>query len=408
MDYLFRAQDGHKFFEQKRQELTNDVDTLSKEELENSDDAIKLILYANHTIKNIELGEPYRIDEGEVKIDITNDRRFAAWLLKDIYPSPKYTMGRRIAIHIPFSCDSILFNIHPSTYTTVFPRANVSSNELVFYYDFISSVDKPEEVNKKIEDEIGLIQRWAGYLNNDIDLFNRSINTIIDSELKARRERLDRDEQLLRQLVVPEKKTEVYVGFVRPVKKLALKIIHEDIRAEIEPSLEMETYSEIIKLVNDLGINLERSSKRLRELDEEPLRDTFLMALNSVYEGMVTGEAFNKEGKTDIIIKYKDRNLYIAECKIWNDDRRFLEGVDQLLGYLTWRDSKTSYIVLSKNVSVTGVIKRTKELLEQHLNFIKKDEEITESCIRYIYRQKADSTKNCYVTLHIFDLGSKT
>jgi hypothetical protein len=169
----------------------------------------------------------------------------------------------------------------------------------------------------------------------------------------------------------------------------------------------METYHEIVDLVNKLGINLERTSRRLRDLDEESLRDTLLMAMNSWYTGMVAGEAFNKEGKTDIIIKYREKNLYVAECKIWNDETKFKDGVDQLLNYLTWRDTKTSYIIFSKNADVTGVISKAQKLMETHPNYLRREAELSNSCFRYVFKQKADSTRECSLTLHVFDLGAR-
>jgi hypothetical protein len=96
-----------------------------------------------------------------------------------------------------------------------------------------------------------------------------------------------------------------------------LKIL-ENKDKQIDPSLEMETYNEIIGIINSFGISLERSCQRLRDLGEEPLRDAILSSLNAFYKGMATGEAFNKEGKTDILLKHRDRNIFIAECKIWS------------------------------------------------------------------------------------------
>jgi len=61
-----------------------------------------------------------------------------------------------------------------------------------------------------------------------------------------------------------EKQVAIAKGFVKPAKKIDLKILREDIEKEIEPALETETYNEIIQLVNSLGVNLERSSQRLR------------------------------------------------------------------------------------------------------------------------------------------------
>jgi hypothetical protein len=405
MEYLFRTRDGYQFFKEKKEGITAEIDTLSKIELDSSDDSLKIILKAKHVLRLIEFVEPYRIDKGEIQINISNDHRFAAYFFRDDEEEgPVYKKGRRIEVHLPFSCDGELFKVHPSTFTTVFPRAEIRGAELIFDCDFFSDVDTPEQVNKKINEEIDLIKMYSNWLNGDISNFNSSIDSIIDDGLLKRREKLSRDEAFLKQIHVPQQDI-IKTGFIKPEKKLDLKILKEDIVRKIEPSLVEETYDEIIEQVNSLGINLERSSQRLRELDEESLRDTILMALNSTYRGMSSGEAFNKEGKTDILIKYQDSILFIAECKIWRSDDYFLKGIDQLLSYLTWRDTKTSYIIFSKNRDVTRVIAQSKQLIQSHPNFIAIERSISDSCIKFRFKQKIGTSIECFVTLHVFDLG---
>jgi hypothetical protein len=48
--------------------------------------------------------------------------------------------------------------------------------------------------------------------------------------------------------------------------------------------------------------------------DEETLRDHLLLILNNHYEGQVVAEAFNKHGKTDLLIKVAGQVLFVAEC----------------------------------------------------------------------------------------------
>jgi hypothetical protein len=404
MEYLFRSKDGYQFFKEKKEGITAEIDTLSKTELDSSNDSLKIILKAKHTLRLIEFAEPCRVDKGEIQINISNDPRFAAYLFRDDDEGPVYKKGRQIEVHLPFSCDKELFEVHPSTFTTVLPKAEIRGTELVFTCDFFSDVDTPEQVNKRINEEIELIKMYSNWLNSDISNFDGSIDSIIDDGLLKRREKLSRDEAFLEQIRVPQQDI-IKTGFIKPEKKLYLKILKEDIVRKIEPSLKKETYDEIIEQVNSLGINLERSSQRLRELDEESLRDTILMALNSTYRGMASGEAFNKEGKTDILIKYQDRILFIAECKIWRSDDYFLKGVDQLLSYLTWRDTKTSYIIFSKNRDVTRVIAQSKQLIQSHPNFIATEKSISDSCVKYRFKQKSGTSTECFVTLHVFDLG---
>jgi hypothetical protein len=111
-----------------------------------------------------------------------------------------------------------------------------------------------------------------------------------------------------------------------------------------------EMYDDILKVVYEFGKGMEKKPSTYIGKDEESLRDQFLLLLETRYEGTTaTGETFNRNGKTDIILKYaKDNsNLFIAECKIWKGAEEFQKAIFQLFdNYLTWRDSKsgTSFI----------------------------------------------------------------
>jgi hypothetical protein len=67
---------------------------------------------------------------------------------------------------------------------------------------------------------------------------------------------------------------------------------------------------------------LERSPSMTASLDEEKIRDLLLIFLNAQFEGAAAGEVVNAAGKTDIVIRAWDRNVFIAECKIWRVPRR--------------------------------------------------------------------------------------
>ena len=78
---------------------------------------------------------------------------------------------------------------------------------------------------------------------------------------------------------------------------------------------------------------MERSPSAFNNMGEEDLRQHFLVQLNGRFEGAATGEIFNYQGKTDILIRSGDRNIFIAECKFWHGEKAFKDTVDQLLSY---------------------------------------------------------------------------
>lgn len=93
---------------------------------------------------------------------------------------------------------------------------------------------------------------------------------------------------------------------------------------------------------------MEKTARTFNKLLEEELRDVILSNLNSHYQGTASGETFNKVGKTDIYIPFENKAAYIAECKVWHGSKKFVEAIDQLCGYTTWRETKTSLIIFNK------------------------------------------------------------
>jgi hypothetical protein len=86
---------------------------------------------------------------------------------------------------------------------------------------------------------------------------------------------------------------------------------------EPEPVLSDADYEHILQVVQNMAQVRERSPSAFAAMDEEPLRSHFLVQLNGHYEGQATGETFNYQGKTDILIRSEGRNIVVAECKYW-------------------------------------------------------------------------------------------
>jgi hypothetical protein len=82
------------------------------------------------------------------------------------------------------------------------------------------------------------------------------------------------------------------------------------------------------------------------------LRTHFLVQRSGQYEGRATGETFNYQGKTDILIREENRNVFIAECKFWKGEKQFLETIDQLLPYVSWRDRKAAILIFDRNAKL--------------------------------------------------------
>jgi hypothetical protein len=90
----------------------------------------------------------------------------------------------------------------------------------------------------------------------------------------------------------------------------------------IEPTIDDWIYAEILRVIQDTGTMFERLPSTYADKDEETLRDHLLMVPKTHFQmASATGETFNKLGKTDILIRYKKRNVFVAECKFWSGQK---------------------------------------------------------------------------------------
>jgi hypothetical protein len=149
---------------------------------------------------------------------------------------------------------------------------------------------------------------------------------------------------------------------------------------------------------------MERSPHAFQGMGEEAIRQHFLMQLNGQYEGQATGETFNFQGKTDILIRSEDRNIFVAECKFWHGEVGFLETVDQLLSYLSWRDTKTAVVIFNKNKNLSGVLATIKDAMEKHPHKKQGPKIEGETRFRYMMGSPTDHNREIIMTVLVYDV----
>ena len=194
-----------------------------------------------------------------------------------------------------------------------------------------------------------------------------------------------------------------------PVTKKTIPIpvseTSKNIKKETVPILQEEVYIDIKEVLYNVGNAIERKPSIYLNKHEEDLRDIFLLFLETRYESASgVGEAFNKKGKTDILLKYaKDgSNLFVAECKIWNGQKKLHDAIDQLLGYLTHRDSKTALIVFVEQKEFTSLIMKIKEEIKNHKHFRQFVKDTYETSFSYKFSLPEDSKKIILIEVMLF------
>jgi len=386
------------YAEELKSGVIGEIDSLTKEDFENTDDSLEIIITSKHQIPTITLGEIYQKEDGEIQKDISKDDRF--WM--EI--NPTYKKATAISIHIPFEGKLEFLGIRPSTFQMTSIDGEVTSNEIVLPFSFFPDIDKSEDLKRQIDSALDYVKKHLAWMNKDIESFNQKLPSLVSSQIKRRKEILESQKKIITEIGIPKKEIKKeQIGFVKPIERTRIKI-QDNTTITNEIVLENEIYEDITNSINSLGINLERVNKIVRDLDEESLRDILFVALNQSFTGLVSTEAFNKSGKTDLLIRQKDKNLYISECKIWRGDVYFNEGIEQLLNNLSWRDLKCSYIIFSRNEDFTNVINKSLDLIKKHSLFLKDAKKISLTCFRFYFKGKDDNERQILLSLHLFNL----
>jgi hypothetical protein len=166
----------------------------------------------------------------------------------------------------------------------------------------------------------------------------------------------------------------------------------------------MEEYEHILYVMTNMVSVMERSPEAFVKIGEEDLRMHFLVQLNGQYEGQATGETFNLGGKTDILIRIANQNIFVAECKYWTGEKGFLEALIQLFGYLTWRDTKAAIILFNRNKDTTNVVNQIPNILKKHESFIEQLAYASDSGFRFRLHHPEDSDKEVLLTVLVFNV----
>lgn len=139
---------------------------------------------------------------------------------------------------------------------------------------------------------------------------------------------------------------------------------------ELEPTLEQEVFEHILKVIRMQGRQMEQSPGTYADMGEEDRRHTIVATLNTHYEGRAAAEAFNNEGKTDILIRYEAKNLFICECKFWSGPADFDGTINQLFRYVGWRDTKLAIVMFVRERGMTAILRKAKSTLQEHARYV--------------------------------------
>lgn len=310
---LFSKYSWHKVSNSRKAKLKEEVASIEGNRLLNTSvEALCTYLIGKYSV-NVPLlkRDDIVIDQNEVPIDVSRDPMRSV----DDRSRPAYVSGTEIEVTVPFDGDEGVFKIQPSTFTPAPPQGYVYPGELRFCVSGATLV--ADKVKAKIESTLDQIDECLGTLRRDATNLNFELPTFARDSVETRRARLLADQNLVSSLGYNVKQRE---GNTRtyPAPDVRRKVTPVLPPASSkpykpEPELPLDEFEHIIEVIQSMAQVIERSPAEFASMKEETLRSHFLVQLNGHYEGQATGETFNFEGKTDILIRSEGKNIFIAE-----------------------------------------------------------------------------------------------
>lgn len=371
------------------------------------------ILNVNKTEYIKHLVSEFAIPPIEVHRDQLSASTYEAQIPGKIHPnsyrvdSGKSYRRNVIKYHLPFAGDPWLLEVKPLPFSSG-PRITVEEDSICF--EIIDFNMKPEQIKQKSGQVINDLERLNQRLTNNLNDFNGAIEAIASQAFDARKQQLLKKNDLMSALGVSiRKSSDTPETFSIPAKRT--KVIPTKRKPEVkekgftpEPTLDEAIYRQIMVVIHDVGKQFERLPSTYSGKEEEDLRDHILLFLEPNFEGSATGETFNKKGKTDILLRYEGSNVFIAELKLWRGKKAYLDTISQLLGYLTWRDSKSAIVVFVKNKSFSSVLGVVKEVTLEHQNCLGFVSEQEEGWYHYRFHINDDKTREVQLSVMLFHI----
>ena len=332
----------------------------------------------------------------ETKLDVQHDWQYGG----AGEGRPILIAADEVTVHVPFTGDPMLLRLRPGSWSIAFPRAEIGAGEIV--HRATGSQLSSEQVTASFNSFRTSVTQYVDAINADVGEHNARLDAELRRAVADRRLRLLDQRQLAAGLPFQLRPADTPATYAVPVRRTKLHLSQSRPAAPFRPEafLEDAIYEDVLARIVAFGNLVERLPRSVGAMDEEGLRDHLLLVLNGNYEGQVAGEVFNREGKTDILLRSGDRNVFIAECKVWNGPAKFGPAVNQLLNYLVWRDGKAALVLFIKTGNPTEVVRKADQVVTDHPQCLRRFDPADATVrIDYLLRSTADPERTVRTAL---------
>ena len=403
--YLFSTRELRDLVEARRGAMRQEVEQMNANQLLNTSPAD----LARYLVEKYSWFAPslkrddWSATEQEAQIDVRHDQN--RWI--NDRSRPCLIPGQRIEIEVPAEGDIDLFYVRANTTSSMPPRAQIRGSSL-FLTDDLAHDAQQRDIKQEAERMLNNVEEHLGWLRNDLNSYNESLPAQAEQAIASRRKRILDNQGRAASLGIPLKSRHD-APKTYAVPEIRRKIVPSLPAAtstafEPEPVLDNENYEHILSVIQNMAHVMERSPTAFKAMGEEDLRQHFLVQLNGQFDGAATGETFNVNGKTDILLRSNGKNVFIAECKFWKGPKQYHETIDQLLGYTAWRDTKTAVLVFNRGTAMSTVVAGVAAETPVHKNYKRTVTWKHESGFRYVFHHANDPNREFVLTVLVFDV----
>jgi hypothetical protein len=318
----------------------------------------------------------------------------------------------QLILVVPFDGEAVVFRLRANNYTHNPPQViSVDDHELRIAVD--GPTGNAASVRALFDAQLDKIETCLEWSRNQIEEHNARIRAEVPAMVARRRAQLLATRNLQAEIGFQIRRRPDADTYTVPIKRRNLRPVRRSASSATapfkpEPAMADSDYLAALAVLRNARNALERTPSLVAKLGEEQIRDLLLVFLNAQFEGDAAGEVFNGEGKTDILIRVEDRNIFIGECKIWGGPSTMDEAFGQIFKYLVWRDTKAAILLFIRNKDVTAVIKKAVARIEAHPNYKRRGPSHTDDRLNFVMHAQGDTEREIHLALLPFALRTTT
>jgi hypothetical protein len=401
---LFNRNDLISLFEGTRRNVSEAIRRETKQQILKVNEA----QYIEHILSKCQLLVPEIIESGiqveSSEVEIPAEQHSQRW---SVTPGRSYPR-QKLTYEVPFTGDRDLFQFAPSHRSFSPPRARLGPSRL--FFEFVLLDTTPDRIKEEFQRGMNDIKTALQTMRSDVDQFEKTLRSHVAAEFQARKQKLLEQDRIVASLGVPVKRAgavpqTLIIPDIQQRKLIVPKPTPSSGPYTPEYKLDDEVYDEILRICHDLGVHMERHPSLYEKKGEEALRDQFLLMLSPHFQS-TSGEVFNRKGKTDILIRHEKANVFVAECKFWSGETAFHETIDQLLSYLTWRDSLAAILCFNGNKQHDPVLRKIGENAPTHPCFVRARPSEGSGFFHFDFHLRNDETRGVRLAVLCFHFSA--